>query len=268
MSHRTSRTIDVILLLWLLLWCVVGFALARRVNELSGLSDGVIGAGEGVSDAANALGGFADVPIVGGGLDAIAEQIDAIGQGAVRRGEASKAAIFNVSLLIGLVVALDRRSPLSRCGSRSARRSPATDAGSASARRRGRRPRGLPGPAGRDPLFVRTHLGRDHRSMGRPAVGTARRARLDGAHAPRAHAACGEGQPAAHMTVQAQPQRSESRNARNFRSVSSSSFAGSESATMPAPAKRVARSSWSAAQRSASANTPSPRASTQPTGPA
>lgn len=112
MSHRTSRTIDVILVLWLLLWCAIGYTLGRTVNELSGLSDGVIGAGEGVSDAAGALGDFADVPLIGGGIDAIADRIDAIGQGTVQKGEASRDAIFNVSLLIGLVVALGPTVPL------------------------------------------------------------------------------------------------------------------------------------------------------------
>jgi hypothetical protein len=111
-SHRTSRTIDVILVLWLLVWCAIGYTLGRTVNELSGLSDGVIGAGEGVSDAAGALGDFADVPLIGGGIDAIADRIDAIGQGTVQKGEASKEAIFNVSLLIGLVIALGPTVPL------------------------------------------------------------------------------------------------------------------------------------------------------------
>lgn len=111
MSHRTSRTIDVVLALWLLLWCLVGYALGRTVNELSGLSDGVIGAGEGVADAAGVLGGFADVPIVGSGIQAIADRIDAIGRGVVDQGEASKDVIFNVSLLIGLVVALGPTVP-------------------------------------------------------------------------------------------------------------------------------------------------------------
>jgi hypothetical protein len=111
-SHRTSRMIDIILVLWLLLWCAIGYTLGRTVNELSGLSDGVIGAGEGVSDAAGALGDFADVPLIGGGIDAIADRIDAIGQGTVQKGEASKDAIFNVSLLIGLVVALGPTVPL------------------------------------------------------------------------------------------------------------------------------------------------------------
>ena len=62
MSHRLSRTIDIVLLAWLLLWCAIGYTLGRTVNELSRLSDGVIGAGEGVSDAAGALDGLTDVP--------------------------------------------------------------------------------------------------------------------------------------------------------------------------------------------------------------
>jgi hypothetical protein len=112
MSHRLSRTIDIVLLAWLLLWCAIGYTLGRTVNELSRLSDGVIGAGEGVSDAAGALDGLADLPLIGGGIQDIAEQIDAVGRGTVQKGEASKDTIFNVSLLIGLVVALGPTLPL------------------------------------------------------------------------------------------------------------------------------------------------------------
>ena len=112
MSHRTARTIDIVLLLWLLLWCLVGYTLGHAVNKLSRLSDGVINAGEGVSNAAGALDGLADVPLVGGGIAAITDKIDGLGQGTVDKGEASKDAIFNVSLLIGLVVALGPTLPL------------------------------------------------------------------------------------------------------------------------------------------------------------
>jgi hypothetical protein len=111
-SHRLSRTIDIVLLAWLLLWCAIGYTLGRTVNELSRLSDGVIGAGEGVSDAAGALDGLTDVPVIGAGIEEVAARIDAIGRGTVQKGEASKDTIFNVSLLIGLVVALGPTLPL------------------------------------------------------------------------------------------------------------------------------------------------------------
>ena len=58
-------------------------------------------------------------------------------------------------------------------------------------------------------------------------------------------------------------------NAANFAWVSASSAAGSEPATMPQPANsRAPLSPVSSAQRSASPNSPSPRESSQPTGPA
>lgn len=106
MSHRTLRSIDIALALWLLLWCAVGYAVGDTVNGLSGLSDGVIGAGQGVSDAAGALTGITDVPLVGGSVEAIADRIDALGQGTVQKAEASKDVIFNVSLMLGLLIAL------------------------------------------------------------------------------------------------------------------------------------------------------------------
>lgn len=55
--------------------------------------------------------------------------------------------------------------------------------------------------------------------------------------------------------------------ARSFRRVSSSSASGRESATSPEPANSRARVSPSWAQRRAIPNSPSPRASTHPTGP-
>lgn len=112
MSHRTARTIDIALCLWLLLWCAVGYTVGHTVNRLSGLSDGVISAGEGVSNAAGALDDLAGVPLVGGGIQAIADRIDGLGQGTVQKAEASKDAIFNVSLTIGLIVALGPTLPL------------------------------------------------------------------------------------------------------------------------------------------------------------
>ncbi len=112
MSHRTARSIDIVLMLWLLLWCMAGYTLGHAVNRLGGLSDGVINAGEGVSNAAGALDGLSDVPLVGGGIQAIADRIDGLGRGTVQKAEASKDAIFNVALAIGLIVALGPTLPL------------------------------------------------------------------------------------------------------------------------------------------------------------
>ena len=153
MSHRTSRTIDVILALWLLLWCAIGYSLGRTVNELSGLSDGVIGAGEGVSDAAGGARGLRRRAPIGGGIEEIADRIDAIGQGTVQKGEASKDAIFNMSLLIGLVIALGPTRPAARRVARDPdARSPRAPAYRQGDRRRRPRARGLPGAARRDAL--------------------------------------------------------------------------------------------------------------------
>ncbi len=55
---------------------------------------------------------------------------------------------------------------------------------------------------------------------------------------------------------------------RNLACASASSSSGTESATMPQPANRRARGPSISAQRNAMPHSPSPRASTQPTGPA
>ena len=65
-----------------------------------------------------------------------------------------------------------------------------------------------------------------------------------------------------------QPSVSAERMAASLASVSSHSASGSEPATMPAPATSRARVPSRVALRRATAQSPSPRASTQPTGPA
>ncbi len=64
------------------------------------------------------------------------------------------------------------------------------------------------------------------------------------------------------------PPVSTSRTAASFHSVSAHSASGSEPATMPFPVTRRAPPAVRVAQRMATAHSPSPRASTQPTGPA
>jgi putative metallohydrolase (TIGR04338 family) len=70
------------------------------------------------------------------------------------------------------------------------------------------------------------------------------------------------GVPEAQSSVRAE------RMAASLASVSSHSLSGSDPATMPAPATSRARLPSRVALRSATAQSPSPRASTQPTGPA
>ena len=106
LSHRRVRTVDTLVVVWVLLCILLGFFIARRVNELGSLGDGLVSVGTAISDTAEGLADVADIPLVGGGLEAVVSQIDSIGQSAVAKGEEGKSAVLRLAVAIGLLFTL------------------------------------------------------------------------------------------------------------------------------------------------------------------
>ncbi len=111
-SVRTVRIVDVALVVWFLLCLMLGVAVGRRVDRLQALGEGVIDAGQGVSNSADALDGLTDLPLVGGSIQAVADQIRSIGASTVDKGEAGKVAVFRLALSIGALITLAPTLPL------------------------------------------------------------------------------------------------------------------------------------------------------------
>jgi hypothetical protein len=98
-------TIDLLVALWALLWIVVGIAVAADVRELTELSTSLSTAGQAVDDSGRALGAI-DIPLVGGAIDASAQQIQDAGRSVIEGGRSSRETIERLSLLLGLGVAI------------------------------------------------------------------------------------------------------------------------------------------------------------------
>jgi len=96
--------LDALVALWIVLFVYLGFVVADSVNDLTELTRSVSTAGRAVDDSGRALGSI-DIPLVGGALDASAEQIRSAGQTVIAGGESSRGAIERLAALLGVLVA-------------------------------------------------------------------------------------------------------------------------------------------------------------------
>jgi hypothetical protein len=97
--------VDLLVALWALLWIVLGLMVAADVRELTELSTSLSTAGQAVDDSGRALGAI-DIPLIGGALDASAQQIQDAGRSVIEGGQSSRETIERLSVLLGLGVAV------------------------------------------------------------------------------------------------------------------------------------------------------------------
>lgn len=67
-SARKVRALDLVVIAWVLAWCVVGTAVGRAIWDVSAIADPVIRNAAGVSNATHSLDKLRSVPLVGGVL--------------------------------------------------------------------------------------------------------------------------------------------------------------------------------------------------------
>ncbi len=104
-SSAGVLVVDLLVALWALLWIVLGVTVAGDVRELTQLSTSLSTAGQAVDDSGRALGSI-EIPLIGGALDASAQQIQDAGRSVVEGGRSSRESIERLSLVLGLGVAI------------------------------------------------------------------------------------------------------------------------------------------------------------------
>jgi len=104
--------LDLLLVLWVLLWLWLGIRVGQEVSGLAELSDRVTSTGAAIEAVGGTLGSLSDVPLVGGGIGESAERITDAGRGAAAKGRESRETIESLSILLGLAIALVPTLPL------------------------------------------------------------------------------------------------------------------------------------------------------------
>lgn len=129
--NRTVLMADLAVAAWAIVWIVLGVVVAREVRQLDDLSDTVVTAGEALDQTGDGLRGTSDslreihralqvlesLPIVGreieenlegaaATLDGIAAEVEETARSAQASGRVSKESTADLSVILGLAVAL------------------------------------------------------------------------------------------------------------------------------------------------------------------
>src|SRR5438046_1662739 len=99
-TSRSLRVADALLVGWVLVWTLMGLAVASEIRTLTQLSDTVVTAGGAVRSTGSALRGLEQLPLIGGlvrdRVEQMAGQAQRAGDQAVASGEASRRSIHRL----------------------------------------------------------------------------------------------------------------------------------------------------------------------------
>jgi hypothetical protein len=110
---RPVVVLDLMLLAWVILWVLLGLAVASELRGLSALSDTVSETGAAVRETGATLRGFEGLPFgIGDRVQEPARSIEAAGASAQRSGRESRASIRDLSVLLGVSVAVMPSVPI------------------------------------------------------------------------------------------------------------------------------------------------------------
>ncbi len=111
-SGRAALVVDVVLVAWTIAWATIGLSVGREVRGLADLSDTVASVGRAAEESGKTIASLDRVPLVGGNLSEPADDIQEAGRSAQASGRSSRESVENLSLLLGLSIALIPSVPL------------------------------------------------------------------------------------------------------------------------------------------------------------
>jgi hypothetical protein len=112
LPQRSVVAIDLLVLLWTVVWIVLGISVGTFVERLGAVGESVEGAGQAIHRAGDAVGRLSDVPLVGEGFEAVADEIRTIGDETVQNGRSVEQDIDTLALLIGVGLAAGPTLPV------------------------------------------------------------------------------------------------------------------------------------------------------------
>lgn len=109
---KTVHTWDGVVVLWVVIWLVVGAWTGYEIWQLTSLSGSTEDAGRALQSAGSALQGLSDAPIIGDRTSAIGDRVVATATSIVDSGIRAGTSIRSLSVLIGLTVAVAPSGPV------------------------------------------------------------------------------------------------------------------------------------------------------------
>lgn len=111
-DESTVRLLDGLVVLWLVLWLVVGGLSSYTIWQVSELGDTVTRSGRALDSAGRALESLGDVPVVGESPAELGTEVVTTGEDVASRGQDVKSQLRQLSLLLGLSIMLIPTTPV------------------------------------------------------------------------------------------------------------------------------------------------------------
>ena len=106
MTAGRRRSLSVVVMLWVVLWLVVGAVTGYQVRQLTQVSDSLVESADALDVAGIALQDIGRLPVVGERPEALGNQVRATAGDIDRAGAASRETVRTVSVLLGLALVL------------------------------------------------------------------------------------------------------------------------------------------------------------------
>jgi len=105
LSARTVRGLDVLLVVYVVVWTVLGALIGADIQRQADLSDQVTRIGRALTDIGAGLDVLGGLPLVGGEIDAAAGRVTEAGESVVQSGRESRAGLERMGALVGIAFA-------------------------------------------------------------------------------------------------------------------------------------------------------------------
>ena len=112
LPQRSIVAIDLLVVLWTIAWLILGIAVGTFVERLGAVGEGMEDTGRAIGRAGDAVDQLSDVPLVGEGFDAIAQEIHEIGRETAQNGRSVEDDVDSLAILIGAGLALGPTLPI------------------------------------------------------------------------------------------------------------------------------------------------------------
>lgn len=104
LSARSVRWLDAGVIVWVVVWAVLGGLVWQDITAQTRLPADVIKIGSAVEDTGQALGVVGGLPLVGDRIGSFADRIEQLGAEVVTSGETSRDSIRRVAVIAGVAV--------------------------------------------------------------------------------------------------------------------------------------------------------------------
>ncbi len=111
-DEPTIRRLDGLVLLWVVLWLVIGGWVGHTLWQVSYLGDTVTASGRAIGSSGDALESLDGVPVVGERTAELGREVVAAGEDVALRGQEVQAQLRQLAVLLGLTIALLPATPV------------------------------------------------------------------------------------------------------------------------------------------------------------